>query len=178
MQELLKQIKWQEVHSGSAYLYGTSLRFLEDSVIFTNERLASGKPLMTFLSKTHYQGNRCEPDLPVLIPNEKYVIESNISSEPLNRIFIQLNFFNRLGEKMSFEVLRDCKGEFLYPEEAYAYDVTVFSSGCSQMHFHDISIYHKRQHDKVNEDTPPANCYQENQLPEALEFVKAHIQVK
>ncbi|MBF0787141.1 MULTISPECIES: accessory Sec system protein Asp3 [unclassified Streptococcus] len=174
---LLAVIRWQEVYSGSAYLYGSSLDFSGESVLFQNPRLASGKPIVRFLSKTNYQGNRRSPDLPLLIPNQTYFLERSITTEPAGRMFAQIDFFNRQNEKISFEVLRQGIEQFVCPPDTFSYTISIFSAGCTQLCFKEMRLYQEEQDAEMKCDSPLQKQYTEKQLPEELQFVKPLIQL-
>ncbi|MGT2965245.1 accessory Sec system protein Asp3 [Streptococcus acidominimus] len=174
---LLAVIRWREVYSGSAYLYGSSLDFSDESVLFQNPRLASGKPIVSFLSRTNYQGNRRSPDLPVLTPNQTYFLERDILAEPAGRLFVQIDFFNRQNEKISFEVLRQGVEQFTCPADTFSYKISILSAGCTQIRFKEMRLYQEEEPVEMKREIPLQKCYTEKQLPEELQFVKPLIQL-
>lgn len=177
IKNLLATIHWQEVHSGSAYLYGSLIDFSGESVLFQNPRLASGKPIVKFISKTHYQGNRRSPDLPLLIPNQTYFLERDISTKPAGRIFTQLDFFNRQNEKILSKVLRQGEEKFTCPSDTFSYTISIFSAGCTEFCFKEMRLYQEGQPMEVKGKAPLQRQYTEKQLPEELQFVKSLIQI-
>ena len=50
IKQLIAEIYWNEIRKGENYLYGSQ----EDLVNFYNLRFASGKPIVTFKSRTNY----------------------------------------------------------------------------------------------------------------------------
>lgn len=176
--KLIKEIKWREVHSTVVYLYGSLLQFKEDCVIFTNPRMASGKPIARFVSRTNYQGNRYSPDLPVLVPNRDYIVKSQVNSEPSNRLLLQIDFMNRQGEKIGFEVFRECQGRFTCPEDTFSYQLIFLSAGCRQVVFKNLSIYQVIDSDSVLPNSPSSGAYTDSQLPNELELVRNYIEIR
>lgn len=174
---LLAVIRWQEVYSGATYLYGSSLDFSSDAVLFKNPRLASGKPIVQFLSKTNYQGNRRSPDLPLLVPNHVYFLEREMTTEPANRVFVQIDFFNRQNEKIAFEVLRQDMESFTCPPDTFSYTISILSAGCRQLRFKEMRLYEEKQAVEKKELAPLQKKYTEKQLPEELQFVTPLIQL-
>lgn len=147
--KLIKNIKWSEVYSGATYLYGSLLNITEEYMDFNNLRLSSGKPIVKFVSRTHYQGDRRTPDLPLLIPNETYTIESHILSNPENRFFIQIDFYNRQNEKIKFSILRENIATFTCPTDTFHYAISVFSAGSTKFTFQDIKIYQENVREPI-----------------------------
>ncbi|MBF0778470.1 accessory Sec system protein Asp3 [Streptococcus cuniculi] len=174
---LLTTIRWREVYSGSAYLYGSLVDFSEDNVTFYNPRLASGKPIVRFTSRTNYQGERRSPNLPLLIAHHRYRLERQIVSEPADRVFIQIDYYNRQNEKISFEILRKGKEVFTCPAGVAFYTITVLSAGCQRVHFEEMRLYHEGELKEVAVARPLAKRYTENQLPEELNLIKPFIQL-
>lgn len=174
---LIHQIKWNHIYSGEAYLYGTELRLTKEGVTFDNPRIASGKRLVQFQSRTNYQGNRHSPSLPLLVPGQKYIVRTTISSEPQGRFFLEFNYFNRQGKKIAFDILRDQEGEIDYPEEAFTYTITLRSAGCASLVFEEISIYSLNTSNSVKLSNPSEKRYTEKQLPDELQLVKNLIKI-
>lgn len=177
-ERLLKTIYWQEVYSRATYLYGSLLDISKEEMHFYNPRLAPGKPIVRFTSRTNYQGDRRSPDLPLLIPNSTYRLECQIVSEPENRIYIQIDYFNRQNEQISFDILREGVEEFSCPQETFVYTITVLSAGCQRVRFKELRLYQKEATSDENlKRQPLQKRYVESQLPEELQFVKPFIQL-
>lgn len=175
--ELIKRLRWQEVHNGAVYLYGSRISFSDEAAIFKNPRLASGKPILQLVSRTNYQGNRYEPELPVLIPNHTYRLDSQIETIPEQRFLIQVDFLNRQGELIAFEVLRNGQGEFTCPADGFSYTITVISAGCESLTFKEMSLYQKTHEGFFKREKVLAKCYSRNDLPSELNIVKNLIKI-
>lgn len=169
---LIHRVTWEKVYSGDAYLYGTSLEFTEEGVLFENLRMASGKLISRFFSSTNYQGKRSSPTLPLLIPGQSYWIEIDIEAVPEGRFFLEFTYFNRQGEQIGFEVLRKDQGEIHYPEDAFTYVVTLKSAGASRMLVKGISIYTLEEIKPFKLEKPLEKRHLEDQLPADLELVR------
>ncbi|MET3634003.1 accessory Sec system protein Asp3 [Streptococcus porcorum] len=172
---LLATIKWDRVTSGNSYLYGSTIKFLEDSVSFENLLMASGKPISRWQSRTNYQGNRRSPALPVLKPGKTYLLKADLESTPMNRVFIRLDFVNRLNENIGFTVLRSVEQEFTYPKDAFSYTITLMSGGCSAVVFRSLSIFHEDEKVAIKFERPLSKRYTESDIPQDLNFVKTLI---
>lgn len=141
MSQLLAHIKWMELHNKEVYLYGTTLEKKNNAVVFYNPRMASGKPVLEFLSRTNYQGFRRSPVLPVLVPEKKYLLVARVKTVPEKRFYIQIDFYNRQGEKFDFVILRDNVSKFICPTNTFTYTVTLYSAGCQEVHFTELQLY-------------------------------------
>lgn len=169
---LIHRVTWNRVYSGDAYLYGTSLEFREEGVLFENLRMASGKLISRFYSSTNYQGKRATPALPLLILGQSYWIEIDIEAQPEGQFFLEFAYFNRQGEQISFEVLRQDQGEITYPEDAFTYVVTLKSAGASRLLFKGISIYSLEEPKPFKLDKPLEKRFLDGQVPADLHLVQ------
>ncbi|MBM7643489.1 accessory Sec system protein Asp3 [Streptococcus loxodontisalivarius] len=170
--QLLKKIEWQDVRSGSTYLYGSLLRIEEDGqAILDNERMAPGKPLANFLSRTNYQGNRFSPILPILEAGQTYDVVANLETIPENRYYIQIDFFNRQNETIQSKIFRVGEERFVCPEDTFSYQLTVRSAGCSRLTYRNVTLYHVTQ-EASEEISLPSASYQKENLPEELDFIR------
>ncbi|MGT2911802.1 accessory Sec system protein Asp3 [Streptococcus cameli] len=173
---LIKKIEWPYVRSGQSYLYGSKVSFEENETLLHNPRLAAGKPLRTFQSRTNYQGNRSVPDLPALIPGKKYAIELDMETTPPLRYFVQIMFYNRQGEIVETTVLREGEEEFACPEDTFTYTVYIRSAGCYTLSFRSLSIL-KIAEPSDTEVLPIVGKYKSADLPNELELVRNFIEL-
>lgn len=132
---VVQKIYWGSVSRGTTYLYGSGIRYGDQEVCFENMNFASGKPIKKWLSRTNYQGDRTSPSLPLLRPGKTYGLELVAELEPAGRFYIRLDFINRQNELIGFEVLRDHRGTFTYPEDAFTYSITLHNGGCHRLRF-------------------------------------------
>lgn len=169
---LIHRFTWKHVYNRDAYLYGTSLDFTEDGALFENVRMASGKLISRFYSSTNYQGQRSSPVLPLLIPGQAYWIEVDIDAWPEGRYFLEFAYYNRQGEQIGFEILRQNQGEITYPHQAFTYIVTLKSAGAGRLLVRGISIYSLKEIKPLKLDSPLEKRYQDEQIPADLHFVR------
>lgn len=168
---LLSTIKWHQVTKTATYLYGTTMTFLDNQVIFENLLMASGKTLNRWESRTSYQRDRYSPDLPLLEPEKTYYISSKMTCYPQNSIFIRLDFFNRMGELLDFAVIRKQKGRFIYPKDAFTYTISLINGGGQFFIFKEIAIYSLDDCQTSDGFTSNKNKQIKN-LPRELDLVK------
>ncbi|HFI0083144.1 TPA: accessory Sec system protein Asp3 [Streptococcus suis] len=175
--KLIDRIYWGDVASHSNYLYGSSIRFVDRSVYFENPYFAAGKAIKTWQSKTNYQAHRVSPSLPILVPGESYTVLKEFSSVPEGTCYLQLRYFNRQGEQIGTEILRDEDDCFVFPEQAYSYSISLMGAGCDHLVFHSLSLYGHTGAGKLQLEDVPSRKYWEKILPDSLYLVKSLIQV-
>ena len=168
--QLISEIYWNEIRKGENYLYGSQIKFQEDLVNFYNPQLASGKPIVTFKSRTKYQGDRHSPDLPILIQGNRYLLEYQIDAVPANSFFLQLDFFNRQAEQIESIVLRNSGESFIFPKDTFTYTLTLMSAGCQSVTYQKFMIYDINDEEKKNHIVE--NRYLRELLPKDLDLVK------
>lgn len=169
---LIHRLTWDQVYSGDAYLYGTRLTFTDQGALFENQRMASGKLISRFYSATNYQGKRTSPALPLLVPGRDYWLDIEIEAVPKGRFFLEVTYFNRQGEQIGFEVLRQNQGKIHYTEDAFTYVFTLKSAGASQLLFKGISIYSKEEAKPFKLDKPLEKRFLPEQIPDDLILVQ------
>lgn len=171
---IIKRLEWKEVGNAIGHLYGSSIHFSEGQAHFSNSLLAPGKTMIRFGSRTNYQGNRQSPELPLLRPGQTYMIDSQIQTQPENRYFIQLKFFNRQNEIVGVEMVRENGHSFVYPKDAFTYELLVKSGGCHQMDFTHVTLSQETEEIFVR----PMGAYPDGELPEEIELVKTLIRTR
>ena len=140
---------------------------------FYNLRFASGKPIVTFKSRTNYQGDRHSPDLPILTQGKRYQLEFLIDSVPELSFFLQLDFFNRQTEQIESIVLRKSGESFIFPRDTFTYTLTLMSAGCQSVAYHKIMMYEiNEEEEKESEFRTFENRYLRELLPKDLDLVK------
>lgn len=173
IKQLIAEIYWNEIRKNENYLYGSQIKFQEDLVNFYNLRFASGKPIVTFKSRTNYQGDRHSPDLPILTQGKRYQLEFLIDSVPELSFFLQLDFFNRQTEQIESIVLRKSGESFIFPRDTFTYTLTLMSAGCQSVAYHKIMMYEiNEEEEKESEFRTFENRYLRELLPKDLDLVK------
>ena len=173
IKQLIAEIYWNEIRKNENYLYGSQIKFQEDLVNFYNLRFASGKPIITFKSRTNYQGDRHSPDLPILTQGKRYQLEFLIYSVPELSFFFQLDFFNRQAEQIESIVLRKSGESFIFPRDTFTYTLTLMSAGCQSVAYHKIMMYEiNEEEEKESEFRTFENRYLRELLPKDLDLVK------
>ncbi|AWL26656.1 accessory Sec system protein Asp3 [Streptococcus suis] len=168
---LIQKIYWGDTANGGNYLYGSVIDHFDKKVQFENLRFASGKPIKRWHSRTNYQGDRQSPNLPLLRPGYRYRIEHNYSVEPEGRAYIELQYFNRQGEVVGLDILKNGEQEFVYPADAFTYNMALVSAGCQRVYFSDIALYVLDEIDTHYQSRKARGYYSQNRYPQDLEFV-------
>lgn len=139
MEQLIDQIYWPSVVN--TYLMGTSFRRQANlEVDFRNSLIAFGQRIMSWHSRTFYQGDKAVPSLPLLVKDERYQLVIKLKAVPANSLIYRLNFYNLQEEIFKTINFSSQKREFIFPPAAVAYDFEIINAGCEQIHFQRLQI--------------------------------------
>ncbi|BCP60726.1 accessory Sec system protein Asp3 [Streptococcus parasuis] len=133
------RIYWRQ-DSRSTYLYGTELEFRGDSVYFKNELMPSGNLIHSWYSRTNYQRDREQPQLPVLFRNKRYSLHLEADVIPEGTVYLQIDFYNRSDETIHTKILRSDEAHFTYPNGAFSYAIHLFNANVTELLFHHIDL--------------------------------------
>lgn len=134
------KIYWGNL-SSSSYFFGSTIKDLSDkSVYYENVMIPSAQILKRWDSLSFYQGARQVPTLPLLKKNHYYEIKIDMDVVPQRTVFLELVFKDRFGVTLESEMIKDSRGEFRYPKDAYSYQICLLSAGLENFHFKSIEI--------------------------------------
>ncbi|HGC8953173.1 TPA: accessory Sec system protein Asp3 [Streptococcus agalactiae] len=153
------------------YLYGSQIDYFRDKVRYYNPLLASGKRIKTWHSRTNFQGNRVVPDLPLLVPKERYQLVSHYKTVPEDRLHIVIYFYNRQGKEIEFIAFRDGLEEFICPEDNFTYCLVLVAAGCKELEFHSIDFYHLDAQEPLNQTVDNRSLTAET-LPSEFDLIR------
>lgn len=135
-----RQIYWGSTSSAD-YLWGSVIqRLAVDQIRFTNPLMPSGKVLKTWKSLTSYGEDRMAPTLPLLQRGQTYVLEAQMTSRPAHTVMLEIVCQDRFGKMVDRQVSTEGQVRFVYPEQAYSYQVRLLSAGMQEFTFHHITI--------------------------------------
>lgn len=127
-------LKWTH-YAQSSYTFGSRIQFLGQQVSFENPLMSPSFPIISWSSRTNFQGDRKSPDLPLLARGKTYQLALKAKVQPANSLYVKVTYFDRFGDQVGFETLKDDKWQFTYPEEAYAYRIELINAGCERVLF-------------------------------------------
>ena len=134
-----QEINWGEV--GGTYRYGSTVSFSHDkSVRLYNSLLPSGEILKTWFSSVNYQAVRTQPSLPLLKRKQDYQLCMNFECYPTNGVYTKIAFFDRYGDVIEEKIEKAKVFDFTYPDDTYAYQVSLLSAGFESLDFYSFSI--------------------------------------
>lgn len=143
-------IYWRQ-GTGKPFLYGTHLSYQVDGqVIFDNPLMSSGTIIQEWHSHGVYQATREISPLPLLVPGQTYELIADMQSQPAQRVFIGISFFNRYDQKLGFKVLKEQQTRFSVPPQTYHYCIQLMNAGCSRLRFNGLKL---QAHVKEDSDT-------------------------
>lgn len=162
---MVVQIKWGDSVK-NAYNYGSLVTFLENRVIFDNPMMSPSLPITSWSSRSNFQGYRAQPALPLLKRGQTYrlVLEADVT--PANSIYIKVTYFDRLGEELYFDTLKDDQWLFTYPLGASHYTFELINAGCEHLVFDRLLLLESNQELKGGIDLTDLEVYfpKENQV--------------
>ena len=130
-----KHLYWGPITSAD-YLWGSTIQKLaKDRVLFKNSLMPSGQIVKKWQSITRYDGDRMAPTLPLLKRGKAYRLDVSMSSKPAHTVLVEIVFQDRFGVTVERKVTSDGSLSFLYPEQAYAYQVRLLSAGMQEFTF-------------------------------------------
>ncbi|MDO4635076.1 MAG: accessory Sec system protein Asp3 [Streptococcus sp.] len=141
----IKEDKDNKIYWGSvsitSYLFGTTVRGNKDkSVVFKNMMIPSSQVIKEWSSSYNFQGSRRAPELPLLKRNVEYLLKTRINVIPEKTVFIEIVFKNRFGEVIGNKITKENEVVFVYPKDAYFYNVRIMSAGLEEFRFDFIEI--------------------------------------
>lgn len=133
-------VYWDETAQDS-YAYGSTVSFAWDgSVVFENEGMPPGFVIREWYSYSDYGMRQTSPQLPMLEEGKSYRLRIVKRDEPERGSFVRVNYYDRRGELLSFQMLKETEGVLTYPHEAFRYTVQLVQSGARAVHFTRIEI--------------------------------------
>ena len=120
-----KHLYWGPIASAD-YLWGSTIQ---------NPLMPSGQIVKKWQSITRYDGDRMAPSLPLLKRGKAYRLDVSMSSKPAHTVLVEIVFQDRFGVTVERKVTSDGSLSFLYPEQAYAYQVRLLSAGMQEFTF-------------------------------------------
>ena len=131
-----------DMQSVSQYLYGSSVRVLEDGrVLYENQFMPSGTVIHEWYSKANYQDLRNTSQLPDLKRGEKYVIGSYLETLPENSTYLKVIFMDSADEEIfSHSVKPEETASVYVPTDTHHYKIQLVSGGCQRFLFEGIYI--------------------------------------
>ncbi|MCL4935649.1 accessory Sec system protein Asp3 [Streptococcus suis] len=133
------EIKWNHL-AQDTYSYGSRIDFEKEYISFENPLMPPSFEIKHWYSRTNFQAKRQTPTLPLLKKGCSYQLILDAEAYPQGSIYLRLVFFDRFGQELGFEILKDKKSIFTYPKEAYAYEISLVNAGCERLTFHSMLL--------------------------------------
>lgn len=142
--DMVVQIKWVNYVKNS-YTFGSQVSFLGDKVVFDNPLMSPSFNITSWSSRTNFQGQRTQPDLPLLKRGGHYHIHLEADIRPADSLYVKVTYFDRLGEEIGFEVLKDKNWYFTYPLKAFHYTIDLINAGCERLVFDHLELAERQE---------------------------------
>jgi len=125
----------------NAYLYGSELYFhAKDHVEFRNALVSPGTCIMLWTSRTNFQRDHAEPELPIIDGESSYHISVDMETDKADGCLVRMVFRDRYGNDAGNLLVQQKEMDFSCPLKTYAYEIQLISAGASVLHFHSITI--------------------------------------
>ena len=141
----MRKQKGRQIYGGSTssadYLWGSVIqRLAVDQIRFTNPLMPSGQVLKSWKSLTSYGEDRMAPSLPLLQRGRTYVVEVQMTSRPAHTVMLEVVCQDRFGKIVDRQFSTEGQVKFVYPEQAYSYQVRLLSAGMQEFTFRYFTI--------------------------------------
>jgi accessory secretory protein Asp3 len=124
-----------------AYLYGTVIDFIKkDEIHFRNELMPPGTVIKTWKSRTNFQADKTEPTLPLIDGEVSYRFYLDCDMDVDGGLQLRLTFYDRNGQVVGQETMREREKVIRCPIQTYSYDVSLIGSGAHEFCFHSFLI--------------------------------------
>lgn len=137
--DMVVKIKWVNFVKNT-YTFGSQVSFIKDKVVFENPLMSPSFTMTSWSSRTNFQGHRSQPDLPLLKRGGSYQVHLEATVRPADSLYVKVTYFDRLGEVIGFDVLKDQSWLFTYPLKAFHYTIDLINAGCEQLIFDYLEI--------------------------------------
>lgn len=135
MKQISANIITWDPREDETYLNGSQISLSKEEVVFENELMSPGKPLVTWYSQQNYQTNRNLAKLPLLTRGQTYQLKLVATVEPRQTLYLKVSFYSRFGEVLQTAFIKDLQGEFEYPKDAYEYRLELINAGVKKVNF-------------------------------------------
>lgn len=152
------RIKWPQ-GAPPSYLHGSYVSFIGNKVVFDNALMSPGFSLMSWTSRTNYQANRIQPSLPLLERGRFYQLDLQAVVKPANSLYVKVTYFDRLGQEIGVDVLKEQSWIFQYPITAFYYTLELLNAGCEYLAFDQILLFESLAEQKLAVDVTDLSIY-------------------
>lgn len=133
-------IHWENYVKNS-YLYGTTLKFLENKEVYYKNALANtGITIKKWESQYNFQAAKSSIELPLLSNDNKYEIAVNANVIPEDSLYLRINFYDIYSELIEYKIIKNMKGIVSIPKNTFKYNIELFSAGLREMTFYNLAI--------------------------------------
>ncbi len=135
-EERIVWLVYWDHYAQNCWLYGSTVSFLPDGeVLFENIGMPPGFPIREWFSATDYSQQRIEPQLPLLEENVSYHVQVFKEDEPEKGSFLRLNFYDRQGDLLGFQMIQENEGSFVCPKGTFRYILQLVQGGARRIRF-------------------------------------------
>ncbi len=134
-ENVLYTVFWENMND-NAYLYGSSLRYLNRQFVqFENRLMPSGIPINEWQSFTDFQADRHEPKLPVFSPGQAVAFRAFYKDYPRGTVIFKAVFYDRRKQRIDSVLLTGRDDRFVLPEDTFTYVIQMVNGGTEKVTF-------------------------------------------
>ncbi len=164
-------------YAQNCWLYGSTVSFLPGGeVLFENTGMPPGFPIREWFSVTDYSWQRMEPQLPLLEENLSYHVRAFKEDEPEKGSFLRLNFYDRQGELLGFQMIQENEGSFVCPKGTFRYTLQLVQGGARKVRFRYLLLMEEETWQEW-EENPEFGAYAEEKVRKAVKAGKRTVRV-
>lgn len=112
-----------------------------NQVSYQNNYLSPGQTLATWTTMGEFWRLNMQNFLPRLQLNQKYCLQLFYQSEPVDRLYVKVTFYNRYKEQISQIVLKEKTNYFEVPDEIIHYKIELINGGLKSFDFQQLNLF-------------------------------------
>lgn len=137
-------ISWQVFlrnHQVDLMKFGVAIDFEAiDRVTYQDAYLYAGQSLATWETNTLFWKTSKQNVLPQLKQGKTYCLKIYTSTQPIQRLYVKVTFFDRYQEKMMDKTFKKDENIFVMPEDAFYYSIELINGGLTSMIFERLEV--------------------------------------
>lgn len=167
--ERIVWIVYWDHYAQDAWMYGSTITFRSAAdILFENTGMPPGFSVKEWFSSTDYAKQRLEPQLPLLLEGETYYVRVCREDEPQNGSFLRLNFYDRQGDLLEFQMIRGEGGRVTCPEGTFRYTAQLVEGGARRICFHCLMLAQESVWQELREPLQRKDSVERTALEQAV----------
>ena len=132
-------VRWRKV-TRHTYKHGATIQFHDDYTYYENQLMPSGLQINLWEPATTFDKDGHPPKLPMLKRGYRYDIHLDITAMPAQSVYVIVTFYLKNGKAFDHCMIKETDSYFIYPNEAYSYDICLMNAACHHLIFKKITL--------------------------------------